>query len=196
MRKLECAIAALAMVVCASAAKADIVYSFSFGGNAPASGTITTDGTQGVLATADILAFDITVSPGGNSYHYTSADLGSSYQVGVIGLSASSAGLTFDFTAANAFLYIAGADGHFCLNGASGASCDGQFGRETVAVGALTAPPFGASGASDPYRDATLFATPVVAAVPEPTTWAMMLLGFFGLSVFAYRRREKYICAA
>jgi len=31
----------------------------------------------------------------------------------------------------------------------------------------------------------------VAAAVPEPATWAMMIHGFFGLSLVAYRRRAK-----
>ncbi|MEH2492923.1 PEPxxWA-CTERM sorting domain-containing protein [Bradyrhizobium sp. AZCC 2230] len=30
-----------------------------------------------------------------------------------------------------------------------------------------------------------------IAAVPEPTTWAMMLLGFSGIGYLAYRRRES-----
>ncbi|SDJ63506.1 PEP-CTERM protein-sorting domain-containing protein [Bradyrhizobium lablabi] len=36
--------------------------------------------------------------------------------------------------------------------------------------------------------------TPVsfsVAAVPEPSTWAMMILGFFGLGFLAYRRKNN-----
>ena len=34
-------------------------------------------------------------------------------------------------------------------------------------------------------------ATPgVVAAVPEPATWAMMILGFFGLGFMGYRRKQ------
>jgi len=28
-------------------------------------------------------------------------------------------------------------------------------------------------------------------AVPEPSTWAMMILGFVGISYFAYRRRNQ-----
>jgi hypothetical protein len=31
----------------------------------------------------------------------------------------------------------------------------------------------------------------LTAAVPEPSTWAMMLLGFAGLGVMAYRRKSK-----
>ena len=30
-----------------------------------------------------------------------------------------------------------------------------------------------------------------VAAVPEPSTWAMMILGFAGVGFMAYRRKSK-----
>ena len=30
-----------------------------------------------------------------------------------------------------------------------------------------------------------------VSAVPEPSTWAMMLLGFAGIGFMAYRRKSK-----
>ncbi len=36
------------------------------------------------------------------------------------------------------------------------------------------------------YRE--VLALPSVTAVPEPTTWAMMILGFFGIGFMAYRR--------
>jgi hypothetical protein len=32
---------------------------------------------------------------------------------------------------------------------------------------------------------------PMVAAVPEPSTWAMMILGFFGVGFMAYRRKQN-----
>jgi hypothetical protein len=32
---------------------------------------------------------------------------------------------------------------------------------------------------------------PVAAAVPEPSTWAMMILGFAGIGFMAYRRRNN-----
>jgi hypothetical protein len=35
------------------------------------------------------------------------------------------------------------------------------------------------------------FGTVVVAAVPEPSTWAMMILGFAGIGFVAYRRKSK-----
>jgi hypothetical protein len=30
-----------------------------------------------------------------------------------------------------------------------------------------------------------------VSAVPEPSTWAMMILGFFGIGFMAYRKRKN-----
>jgi PEP-CTERM motif len=32
---------------------------------------------------------------------------------------------------------------------------------------------------------------PVIAAVPEPSTWAMMILGFMGVGFMAYRRKQN-----
>jgi hypothetical protein len=35
-----------------------------------------------------------------------------------------------------------------------------------------------------------------VATVPEPSTWAMMILGFAGVGFMAYRRRKSAAIAA
>jgi hypothetical protein len=40
------------------------------------------------------------------------------------------------------------------------------------------------------YGDNTGFQTLSVSAVPEPSTWAMMILGFAGVGFMAYRRRK------
>ena len=48
---------------------------------------------------------------------------------------------------------------------------------------------FRAAGTSDSYGgslDAVM-----LAAVPEPSTWAMMILGFLGVGFLAYRRRDQ-----
>jgi PEP-CTERM motif len=42
----------------------------------------------------------------------------------------------------------------------------------------------------------TITAVPPVSAVPEPSTWAMMLLGFAGIGFMAYRRNAKPLMAA
>ena len=36
----------------------------------------------------------------------------------------------------------------------------------------------------------------VITAVPEPSTWAMMILGFFGVGFVAYRRKDKLALSA
>jgi hypothetical protein len=41
------------------------------------------------------------------------------------------------------------------------------------------------------YPNETLVISEFTAAVPEPSTWAMMLLGFAGIGFVAYRRKSK-----
>jgi hypothetical protein len=41
------------------------------------------------------------------------------------------------------------------------------------------------------YLTGTLTSASVVAGVPEPSTWAMMILGFGGIGFMAYRRKSK-----
>jgi hypothetical protein len=49
--------------------------------------------------------------------------------------------------------------------------------------------PDGPQWSSINYLDAT-FAVTVTSAVPEPSTWAMIILGFAGVGYMAYRRRN------
>ncbi|UPK07660.1 PEPxxWA-CTERM sorting domain-containing protein [Bradyrhizobium sp. 170] len=41
------------------------------------------------------------------------------------------------------------------------------------------------------FSDNTQFVTANISAVPEPSTWAMMILGFAGVGFLAYRRRNQ-----
>jgi hypothetical protein len=56
-------------------------------------------------------------------------------------------------------------------------------------AGGYTINPFNQGGtlASGTYT----IGAPFTAAVPEPSTWAMMLLGFCGLGFMAYRRKQR-----
>ena len=55
----------------------------------------------------------------------------------------------------------------------------------------------GTTNTSSPYglilaaTGAETFGTATIAAVPEPSTWAMMILGFAGVGFMAYRRRNQ-----
>jgi hypothetical protein len=51
-----------------------------------------------------------------------------------------------------------------------------------------------ASGVTNQYFDNV--SLDVTAAVPEPSTWAMMILGFAGIGVMTYRRRNRAMLAA
>jgi hypothetical protein len=51
--------------------------------------------------------------------------------------------------------------------------------------------PFTFAKFSDADANSFEFAVSSVAAVPEPSTWAMMLLGFAGVGFMAYRRKVK-----
>jgi hypothetical protein len=63
----------------------------------------------------------------------------------------------------------------------------------------LTSGPYFSGSTQDPtFRPGTygipgdsLTITDITAAVPEPSTWAMMLLGFCGLGFMAYRRKQN-----
>ena len=41
------------------------------------------------------------------------------------------------------------------------------------------------------FGDNTQYVTATISAVPEPSTWAMMILGFTGVGFLAYRRRNQ-----
>jgi hypothetical protein len=45
-------------------------------------------------------------------------------------------------------------------------------------------------------QETTVDTTGVTTAVPEPSTWAMMILGFFGIGTMTYRRRRHVMLAA
>jgi PEP-CTERM motif-containing protein len=51
--------------------------------------------------------------------------------------------------------------------------------------------PDGATGIQIGWDGPGRYMPPNVAAVPEPSTWAMMILGFVGVGFMAYRRRNQ-----
>jgi PEP-CTERM motif len=69
----------------------------------------------------------------------------------------------------------------------TGGECTGNAGC-SVTFGALIDPTISLN-VSDP-QDYSIFLSPnLTSAVPEPSTWAMMMLGFAGLGFVAYRRK-------
>jgi hypothetical protein len=61
-------------------------------------------------------------------------------------------------------------------------------GSDTLSISATTNP-------SEWFVDDITITGGVTAAVPEPSTWAMMILGFFGIGAMTYRRRKNAMLA-
>jgi hypothetical protein len=159
-----------------------------------ATGTITTDGTIGVLQTANIVDFNITLQlvstttitgplSGANYSQYGTDTANNS-----LAFTATATGLFFDFsaTANTPYLIFQGNGGQLCFNGFPG-NCSGDPHSIQVAIGADES----ITQASGNIQIATVAAS----AVPEPSTWAMMILGFAGVGFMAYRRRNQFVTA-
>ena len=189
MTKLLSAIAATGLALgISTAAQANITYMINQSSTTPevggelsplsdtVLGTITTDGTLGVLQSGNILswnlqlidnfrpAFDVTLTPANSGIWF---DIGN-------GLSATATGLSFDFSKAGAVFIIQGTTHgfssgyqYFCFQATGGPCLTG----ETIV----------------PYYysvDGTLatgFSGSVPLGAPEPAAWTMMLLGFGGV---------------
>jgi hypothetical protein len=146
-----------------SPASADIVYSVDYTvGESVLTGTITTDGEIGAITAADIKSFDLSTSVLGTPAEFTSSN---STATGS-GLTATATQLSFNFAAGDTF-EITGVGGDFELT----------KGHAELDVGKD-----GTGGRSE--------STILASAVPEPSTWAMMILGFCGLGFMAYRRKD------
>jgi hypothetical protein len=78
--------------------------------------------------------------------------------------------------------------------GITNATNPGLFGVETTSNPPVGAVDYQKLTASDPFTPIVAnlaFNLTFTAAVPEPSSWAMMILGFAGVGFMAYRRKSK-----
>lgn len=196
--RFAASVAALAALAMAGAADATITYTVdeTIGGGSVV-GTIVTDGATGVLGAADILSWNLVLMGVGApapTYDLSSATAGTSAFVSGDALTATTKGLFFDFSGS--------AGDYFLLqhNPFSGQTyyCDEATGGggSPCIDGASDIPEF--YGAPSGQIDSTLSGKVeigVAAGVPEPSIWAMMLIGFGGLGA-AVRSRRRGVLAA
>jgi hypothetical protein len=181
---LAAACAALAALFSTSAS-ADIVYSVDLiSGTTSVVGQITTDGNPGTLANGDIVGIDVVIS---NSAGSTTLTALNGVSVQGVDLTATSTGLFYNFSSSDnaSFFFISnfGGGGLLCFNNSAFLCNGGSHSAVDVSI---------ASTSSFILESGNVeIGAVAVAAVPEPSTWAMMILGFAGVGFMAYRRKSK-----
>jgi hypothetical protein len=165
-------------------AHAAIIYNVDIvSGSNSAIGTITTNGAVGTLVPGDVLSWNITIR---NSFGTASLLTGERVDAFGPDITATSSGIFFNFSDAvntSYFLFqVFGSPGAFlCFNNAGGA-CSSNPGDIAINLN-------GDGSTVIPETGVVEIAS--VSAIPEPSTWAMMMLGFCGLGFMAYRRKNQ-----
>lgn len=188
-RSLSYLLGAIALLAAPSIADATVyVKSANVGSTGSYNLSVTTDNTIGALAPSNILAWNILVSNGTNSFTLT--QLNSAIGSNGSNLSATATDLLFDFSSSGYFFFqnpSAGSNGpYFCWQG------DGCF---DFGGGAIGLNPVSGSADQLTRLRGTLVVASVAGGVPEPATWGMMLLGFAGIGM-ALRRSRKAVPTA
>jgi hypothetical protein len=183
---LSACFGAVLSIFAQSASAATILYNVDLGSGADSVvGEITTDGHTGVLGAKDIVSFSLQITSGGQTATLSTGD-----QVRVNGnnFTATTSGLSFNFSSnsgGNLLLFNTDGGGFndVCFNDKS-ESCSDNRSAVGLTVGNQD---IGANFISETGT----FEFGVASGVPEPSTWAMMILGFTGIGFMAYRRRSK-----
>jgi hypothetical protein len=185
---LGCAAAALAAAVVPANATVYNVNRTIDGGSVV--GTITTDGATGTIAPSDFTAWDLVLSGPGSTITISSNDAQHTVYGSGVDITASATQISFNFSASDGgFLVFQqvmnSGQTYWCVNSNNGTCND----NESVV-------PQGFMNMSAQFADREgnqVIAT--AGAVPEPTTWALMLLGFAGLGYAGFRQNRTRTAA-
>lgn len=179
--------AAIVAVGFGTAAQAATVYTgLRTVGSATAQLSITTDDTIGVLSGANVLDYTIVMNQGSSSFTLT--DSNSDLLVSGNAFSATATELLFNFDAASGFALfqapsIGSSQTFYCvqINGCYDFNGPGEAINASTNFSPTIAPRQGV---------VTLATAGAPGGVPEPATWAMLVLGF-GAAGGAMRARRK-----
>jgi len=145
-------------------------------------GTITTDGTIGVIAASDIVSWDLNLIDGldsANDFELTTADSSLVEDTGSA-LSATATGLSFNYSGTGEFLIQANSPGpysgysYFCFS--TGGAC---LAGESIAPQFIGTDGVVATGAAAPTGMQPLDQSP--SGVPEPSAYGILLTGLLCL---------------
>ena len=159
------------------------------GASSTVTGFIETDGTIGVLNTSDILNWNLMLNNGTNTFDLLGPLSGSNSVEQVVGadLSATATQLLFDFSGGDGYMIfqaptVGSGFNFWCAQGGTSFQCSSEppGGTEIVNVFPVTSNQF--TELSGTIALGT--------AVPEPASWALLILGFAGVGFAAYRRSK------
>lgn len=196
--KIRQTIAALAfalapLIVNGAYAASTITYSINqIIGPGSAVGTITTDGTIGTLSAANIVDFYLTLNDGSNAVNliWPNASVVVNKNAccnggtpSAVDLTASASSLMFDYSGSDSgYFSISGSVGSICYTATS--NCWGPTGVGLYNVNGDGRSVYIAQSGNQ------IIGNVVPAAVPEPATWALMLVGFGGIGAALRSRRR------
>ncbi|MEF8727049.1 MAG: PEP-CTERM sorting domain-containing protein [Accumulibacter sp.] len=184
---LRHAVAVSSLVAAMTASASPITYNvnLAIGPNTgTAVGTITTDGTIGVLAAKNVLSFSITLDPDPGSafvINEGNAEIGD-YQ----GLIATLSDLSFNFSGSDSWLMqnpnVGSAGNYLCFTGAALCGGSSQTSANAITMGTDVV---GVNASPMQGRQVVATAT----SVPEPSSVALAALGLIAAGVGTRRRR-------
>ena len=178
------------LAIAAPAAAAQIIYvgnrtATDIGGTTTSVDySITTNGSTGVLSQSDITAYSLTFNQGGVSTTFTNTNPAISLLLSGGSLSATATDLAFNFVNPATFnqdflLFYTNNGGVLCFANANCGNMNPDIQISFNSSTSLTTQPLGLSVIASAQ-----------APLPEPATWAMMLLGFGAIGLSLRQRRR------
>lgn len=148
--------------------------------------SLTTNGDVGILTSDDIVSYNITITSGSDTTSYIFGQNPVATYILGGALTATATDLFFNFSlSGNNFLVFnrgPGQGDHYCFE--TNGYCGSGANREAFRFGT------GAFQFEERFGNLSIASVAAVSGVPEPATWAMMLLGFGGVG-WAMRRSRR-----
>jgi hypothetical protein len=163
-------------------------------------GSITTDGHTGTLSAVDITSWQFAQSADATHFLSSFGNAGSTLSLSGTALSATATQLLFNFSSTGSSELMFSSNNWPSNGGFAVQYCDAA----TPCLNQNNAPSFSAtqlvliapgccstSGGIAESGNTVIATATITPGVPEPSTWAMLILGFAGLGFMALRRKLK-----